>query len=137
MEINLVAVLVATVAMFATGAVWYGALFGKVWGEIHGFDKLSAKKQKELQSQMAIPYVGQLVVTFLTACALAFFFSSMPDTSSWLIAFVIWLGFMVQVTYGALVFGGSPEGQVTRKLLISLGGSLAAIVVGTTVLGLF
>lgn len=137
MEVNLTAVLVATVAMFVVGGVWYGVIFGKTWGKIHGFDKLSAKKQKEMQSQMAVPYLGQLVVTFLTAWALAFFMAEVPELSIWTLAFYTWIGFMLPMQYGAIVFGGAPEGKATVKFLISAAASLACALVGVWVLSLF
>lgn len=137
MEVNLTAVLVATVAMFVVGAVWYGVVFGKTWGKIHGFDKLSAKKQKEMQSKMALPYFGQLVVTFLTAWVLAFFMKEVPDLSIWTLAFYVWVGFMMPTQYGTIAFGGAPEGKATVKFFISAAGSLACVLVGVWVLSLF
>ncbi len=38
MDINYIAVLVAAVAQFIFGAIWYMPLFGGMWGKIHGFD---------------------------------------------------------------------------------------------------
>jgi len=137
MEVNLTAVLVATVAMFVVGGVWYGVVFGKLWGKIHGFDKLSAKKQKEMQSQMAVPYLGQLIVTFLTAWALAYFMDVLPELSIWTLAFYIWIGFMLPTQYGTIAFGGAPEGKATVKFLVATAGSLATVLAGVWVLSLF
>jgi hypothetical protein len=137
MDINLTAVLAATVAMFVAGAFWYGAIFGKQWGKIHGFDKLSEAKQKELQSKMAGPYAVQLVVTFFTAWVLAYAIGELPDLSIWTLAFWAWLGFILPTQYSAFAFGGAPEGYVTQKLAISAAGSLAHVLVGVWVLSLF
>jgi hypothetical protein len=35
-QINLLAVLLAAVAFFVLGALWYGPLFGKAWRELNG-----------------------------------------------------------------------------------------------------
>lgn len=137
MEVNLVAVLVAAVAMFIVGGVWYGVVFGKQWSQIHGFDKMSKKKQKEMQSQMALPYAGQLVVAFATAWVLAHFMNQLTEVTFWQLAFWVWLGFMMPTTYGVVVFGGAPEGKATVKFLISTTGSLACVLVGAYVLSLF
>ena len=137
MDVNLTAVLVATLAMFAVGGVWYGVLFGKTWGKIHGFDKLSAKKQKEMQSQMTMPYLGQLVVTFATAWVLAYFMNQFTDLSIWTFAFLVWVGFMMPTQYGVLAFGGAPEGKATVKFVIAATGSLACVLVGVWTLSLF
>lgn len=137
MEVNLTAVLVATVAMFVVGGVWYGVVFSKLWGKIHGFDKLSKKKQKEMQSQMTLPYLGQLVVTFATAWVLAYFMSKLSDLDIWTLAFWVWVGFMMPTQYGVLAFGGSPEGKATVKFLVSAAGSLACVLAGVYILSLF
>lgn len=51
MEVNIWAVLAATVAMFVVGAFWYMVPFGKIWGKIHGFDKLSKKNKKRCKKR--------------------------------------------------------------------------------------
>ena len=137
MDVNFVAVLVATAAMVVVGAVWYTLIFGRQWGEIHGFDKLSEKKQKELQSKMAVPYMLQVVFTFLTAYTLAFFMSKLPDISNGALAFWAWLGFMIPTLYSTLTFGGSPEGKIMQKFTISAGGTLAPVLTAVWVLNLF
>lgn len=137
MEVNLVAVVVATLAMFVVGAVWYGVVFGKTWGKIHGFDKLSAKKQKEVQSQMAVPYIGQLIVTFLTAWVLAHFMNVLPDLNVWELVFWVWLGFLLPTIYGVVAFGGAPEGKATVKFVIQTTGAFAYTLVGAYVLSMF
>jgi hypothetical protein len=49
--VSLSAVAVATVVQFIVGAIWYMPIFGKLWGEMFGFDKLSKKQQQEMQSK--------------------------------------------------------------------------------------
>lgn len=61
-EVNFWAVIAATVVMFAIGAFWYMVPFGKTWGKIHGFDKLSKKEQERQQKAMGPWYGAQLVV---------------------------------------------------------------------------
>lgn len=137
MDVNFIAVIAAAVAMFIVGAIWYGVIFGKQWGKIHGFDKLSEKQQKEMQSKMLVPYIGQYVVTFLTAWALAFFIQKLPDVGNGVIAFWVWLGFMIPTLYGAVTFGGAPEGKAIEKFVISAGGTLAPLLTAAWILNLF
>lgn len=136
-DVNLVAVSVAAVAMFIVGAVWYGLIFGRQWGEIHGFNKLSKEKQKELQSKMTVPYVGQFVFTFATAWTLAFFMSKFPELSNGALAFWVWLGFMLPTLYSAVTFGGAPEGAAIQKFVISAGGTFAPVLTAIWVINLF
>lgn len=137
MDINLLAVLAAAVAMFVVGGVWYMALFARVWGEMHGFDKLSKEEQKEMQSQMGPLYSTQIVVTIISAWALAYFLSAQQDTAWYVVAFLLWLGFIVPTEVSAVIFGGTEPKWVAKKIAISLGGSLAATLVGAWVISLF
>ena len=65
-ELNFLAIIVATLASFALGAVWYSLLFGKVWmGEL-GFTPEQMKG-----SNMARIFGTTLVLTFVMACGMA------------------------------------------------------------------
>ncbi|QQS18647.1 DUF1761 domain-containing protein [Candidatus Saccharibacteria bacterium] len=50
-DVKLSAVLVAAVAQFAVGAIWYMPLFGKLWGKIHGFDALDKKRSLKCKNK--------------------------------------------------------------------------------------
>ncbi|MGH7242485.1 MAG: DUF1761 domain-containing protein [Phycisphaerales bacterium] len=71
-EINWFAVLVAAVAMFMIGGLWYGAIFSKLWQRLHGYtDEQKAAMQKLRPPQvffsiMIAAYVGgALAMSFL------------------------------------------------------------------------
>lgn len=119
MGINLLAVSAATVVMFAIGAFWYMVPFAKIWGKIHGFDKLSEKQQKEMQTKMGPWYGVQLIVTIISAYVLAVLINLMPAQSPYYIAFLMWLGFALPTTAGNMIFGGAPEGYVWHKIAIT------------------
>lgn len=137
MDINLVAVLAATVAMFAVGGFWYMVPFAKAWGEMHGFDKLSKKEQKDMQSKMAPLYGTQIVVTFISAWFLAHFLAVQPNVEFYRIAFWLWLGFTVPTEVSSVIFGGTEGKWVVKKIAISIGGSLVCTLVGAWVISLF
>ena len=137
MEVNLIAVLAASVAMFIVGAIWYMPIFGKMWGEMFGFDKLSKKEQKEMQSKMGPYYLLQITVTILTAFVLARAINALPDVSPYQIAFCTWLGFMVPTTVSGVIFGGVDTKWIPRRILITIGGSLVTMLVGAFVISLF
>lgn len=137
MEINVVAVLVATVAMFAVGGFWYMVPFGTMWGKIHGFDKLSKKEQDAMSSKMG-PYYGvQALVTFISAWVLAHFLGALPDVAFWQLAFWVWLGFIVPTEVSSVIFGGTEGKWIASKIAISIGGSLVCTLVGAWVISLF
>lgn len=136
MEINLVAVLAATAAMFAVGAFWYTALFSKEWGRIHGFDKLSKKTQDEMVAKMGPIYGVQALVTFVSAWMLAFFLVALPNVEWYTTAFFLWLGFIVPTQVSDVLFGGTEGKYALQKIFIVTGGALACTIVGAWVITL-
>lgn len=137
MEINIVAVLVATVAMFIVGAFWYMILFGKEWGKIHGFDRYSKTEQDAMRSQMTPFYVVQLIVTFVSAWMLAHFIAVQPSVTFYEIAFWLWLGFILPTQVSAVIFGGTEGKFIAQKIAIMAGGSLVCTIAGAWVISLF
>lgn len=137
MEVNIWGVVVATIAMFIVGALWYMVVFQKQWGEMFDFDKLSKAKQKEMQAQMGPYYALQMVVTAVTAFVLALFLALLPEESPYLLAFWVWLGFVVPTQVSAVIFGGVDAKWIPRRIGIMAGGSLAPLMVAAFVLGLF
>lgn len=134
MEINLIAVLVATVAQFVVGAIWYMPVFGKLWGQMHGFDKLSKAEQKEAQSKMAPLMITQFLFTILTTYVLAHFIVKNPDYSPYELVMWIWLGFFVPTQVSAVLFGGTDPKWVMKKTLVMAFGSLVVLLAGAFVL---
>lgn len=137
MDVNVVAVLAAAVAMFAVGGFWYMVPFAKPWGEIHGFDKLSKKEQQAMASKMGPYYGAQVVVTFISAWALAYFIGVLPGIPWHVVAFWLWLGFIVPTEVSSVIFGGTESKWITKKIVISIGGSLVCTFVGAWVINLF
>lgn len=132
--VSLWAVVLATVAQFVVGMVWYMPLFGKLWGKIHGFDKLSKAEQKEMQSQMGPYYALQLLVTILTAFVLAKLVALMPDYSVYKMAGLVWLGLALPTQVSAVVFGGTEGKWMLKKIAVMVGGSLACIFAAVVVI---
>ena len=134
MHFSMFAVFVTTVAMFAVGAVWYMVLFAKQWGEIHGFDKVDKKTQKEMQKKMGPMLLVQLVMTMATAWVLARLIVKIPDYSAYWLAFIIWLGFILPTQVSGVLFGGTEPKWVGRKILILAGGAFVNVMVAALIL---
>src|SRR5437868_3473041 len=101
-HINFLAVLIAALAQFAVGGIWYTVIFGKKWGEMHGFDKLSKAKQDEMKSMMGPFYGLQFLVTIFTSVVLAKLIVLLPNYSAYTLALLVWLGFVVPTEFGAI-----------------------------------
>lgn len=138
MELNYVAIVVATVLQFMFGWVWYMPIFGKAWGVIHGYDKLSQEEQEKAQKSMTPQLVLQFAGTFLTTVVLALLLASL--SSEWHAfgaAGFVWLGFVLPTQASAVMFGGTPKEWMCKKLAIMASGSLACYMIAATVLYFF
>jgi len=97
-------VLVAAIASFAIGGLWYSVLFGKKWQAEMGFTPESMQNMK-MSAQKA--YAGFLVIALVSAYVLAHFvqYLGVIDVSGALqLAFWIWLGFALPIIVGALLW---------------------------------
>ena len=65
---NYLAVLVAGVAVFVLGALWYMPLFGKAWREARGItEQMAAEGQKDMGKTLAVIAVCNLVMAWAVA----------------------------------------------------------------------
>ncbi|MFA9262729.1 MAG: DUF1761 domain-containing protein [Undibacterium sp.] len=137
MELNYLAIFVATVLQFVSGWIWYMPLFGKTWGAMHGYDQLSKedqeKVQKEMGPQLGLQFLGSLVTTFV----LALFIAGLPaEWNTYGIAGFMWLGFVVPTQMSAVMFGGTPKPWMVKKTVIMAGGSLVCLMIAAVTLDL-
>lgn len=134
MNVNYLAVFVATVAEFILGALWYMPLFGNLWGKIHGFEKVPKEKQKEMQKQM-MPLLGvQFVATLVTTIVLAIFLAYQPTWNAYAMSGFFWIGFVVPTQVSAVLFGGTNPKWVITKIAVMAGGSLVCLEAATVIL---
>lgn len=128
MSINYLAILIASVAQFIIGAIWYMPIFGNIWGKIHGMDTKSPEEQKVMQSKMMPLLVVQFIVTVVTTVVLAIFITNLPQSwNVYALAGFFWLGFVVPTQVSAVLFGGTKPEWVVTKIVIMAGGSLLCL----------
>lgn len=138
MNINYVAVLVAAVAQFIFGAIWYTPIFGKLWGKIHGFDKATPEEQKVMTKEM-MPYLGiQFFFTIVTTFVFALLLNGIPsDWNIYGLAGFFWLGFIVPTQVSAVIFGGTKKEWLAKKSLIMIFGALGCMMILAFVMNWF
>ncbi len=135
MELSYKAIFVATLLEFIFGAAYYGPVFGKIWGRMHGFDKLSKEVQEKMMKGMAPYYAIQLFVTIVTTTVLALFLKALPaGWNPYGMAGFFWLGFVVPTQVSAVIFGGTEPKWMLGKIMISAVGSLGCLMIATAIL---
>jgi hypothetical protein len=135
MSLNYFAILLATIGQFIVGAIWYTVFFGKLWGKMHGFDKLPKAVQQKLMSQMGPTYGVQFLVTLLTSFVLALFIAVLPaDWNPYGLAGFFWLGFVVPTTVSGVLFGGTENKWVIQKIAVQIGASFLCLQTGAAII---
>jgi len=103
-EINYVAILIAVVANFILGFIWYTPLFGKVWAKEHGFDMTQKPPSGALAKGMIIMIIGNFLMAYVFAHNIAVWnpvtwgqppADVSPVMNAFTAAFFTWLGFFL------------------------------------------
>ena len=136
MHLNYGAIILATVLDFIAGAVWYSVFFGKIWGHIHGFDKLPKEVQNKMQKEMGPFYGLQALVTLVTVFVLAIFLSYQPTWNAYAMAGFFWLGFVLPTLISAVIFSNTERKFMFPKVAIQSGAALVCLEIAAAVLHL-
>ncbi len=137
-EVNIWAVVVAAIASMVVGSIWYGPLFGKMFSELMGFNKLSPEQQAEMKKGMTKLYVVQFISSLVMFYVLACFISriDLGDISAVkgavFTGLLAWLGFILTTQLGNALWGGK-----MKLFWLGAGNSLVTVVVGALILGLW
>ncbi len=109
--INFWAVLIAGILSMVLGFLWYGPLFGKVWMRGNGIDPDNKELMDSMQKSAGPAYiqmfVGALIMAYVFAHALWAYGNSVsmaPWMAGLQCGFWVWLGFILPVKYGDLLW---------------------------------
>lgn len=109
-NVNELAVLAAAIVSMVIGALWYSPLlFGKAWMKLMGFSAKDMEKAKK--KGMGKLYFYNFIAALVLACVLAWFIgvSGASGLSEGIIvAFWVWLGFIVSILIGGVLWEGRP-----------------------------
>ena len=105
--INYLAVVSAGLATFFLGAVWYTALFGKLWVQLTGYTE---EKIKELQAKRppAVFFGGMIVCYLVLSYAVAVLANSLSITSpiqGAVLGLTLWAGLAATIGFTAHLAG--------------------------------
>jgi hypothetical protein len=133
-EINIWAVLLATLSSMIVGAIWYARpVFGNWWIK-------AAKVDMDRNASAVVPIIVTLVVSFISALVLAGsaaiaqeFYGGNFLLNSIVTAIILWAGFTAArfITHDA--FEGRPAGLT----LLNISHELVTLVIMALIIGLF
>jgi uncharacterized membrane protein YedE/YeeE len=104
--INYLAVVVAALANYIIGAIWYAALFRKAWTRLSG----NAEMKVSVLS-VVLALIGALLTSFILDHALVFANSYLKTSGvagGLMVGFLNWLGFIAPVTIGVVIYEKKP-----------------------------
>ena len=110
MHINMMAILVAVVANFILGFIWYTPLFGKAWAKENGFDISIKPTGGEMAKGMIFMVIGNFLMAYVFAHnnAAWSYVPGMKEASPVSIilnsTIFTWLGFYLPVDLGAVAW---------------------------------
>jgi hypothetical protein len=105
MKINYPAVLVAAVAHFIIGGLWYGLLFGNKFVELIGWspEKLKAMESHNPAKQMIIAFLTGLLLVYILAHFIDYT-GARTAVDGLQTAFWLWLGFVATTQLATVIF---------------------------------
>jgi len=116
-HLNMVAVIIAVVANFIFGAIWYMPLFGKAWAKEMKMDPNGPKPPASVMYRgMAIMVIGNFLMAFVFAHNIAVWNPvtwGQPADPAWggkaacMAAFFTWLGFYLPQDLGRIAWEGA------------------------------
>jgi hypothetical protein len=137
-EINYVAILVAVVANFFVGFLWYTPLFGKAWAKENGFDTSVKPAGGDIAKGMIMNVIGNFLLAYVFAHNMAAwtFVPEMKDAPAvgtiMMSAIFTWLGFFVPVDLNAVAW----ERKSWKLFFINTGYHLTTLIVASAILTL-
>ncbi len=139
MDQNYTLILLATVAQFILGAMWYSPLmFGKWWMEIMESTHLSKEELQKIQKAMAPFYGLQFLLTVLSTFVLSLFIHYLQMANvgfyAYGIAGWVWLGFIVPSQVAGVVWANTKQKYWVKQIFVMTSYSLVAMMIAAWIL---
>ena len=100
--VNYLAVVVAALANYIIGSLWYGVLFRKAWQKLSGVGEM-----KVTALSVVVGLIGALLTSYVLQHSLVFgaeYLKSNGIGTGLMGALFIWLGFIAPVTVGVVIY---------------------------------
>jgi hypothetical protein len=130
MQINYMMIFVATILQFILGALWYSPLiFGKLWMQIMEVTHISKEELSKMQKEMGPFYALQFFITFFSTFSFATLTPFVPAFSTYHLAFWLWIGFIVPVQIGSVIWGNTKKKFWAKQLFVITSYQLIALMI--------
>lgn len=136
LPINYTAILIAVVANFILGFLWYTPLFGKAWAKEMGFDMTVKPTSGEMAKGMIFMVIGNFLMAYVFAHNMAAWsfvpgMGQLPKMGTVMnSAIFTWLGFYLPVDIGAVTW----EKKSWKLFGINTGYHLVMLLVAAIIL---
>ena len=115
-------------------AIWYGPIFGKQWGKMLGYSKLSQKESDKIKKEMWKSLLWELSMILTFYITLGFLIAITPHYSAVFIAFIIWLGIVVPITASVVLWSWVGKEQIVPRILITISFRFVMIMIAGFIL---
>ena len=137
MDVNYTLVIIATIAQFILGALWYSPLmFGKWWMQIMEVTNIAPEDLKRMQKAMGPFYALQLFLTLFTTISFANLMPYITAFSAYHVAFWLWIGFVAPTQIGTVLWGRTQKKFWVKQIFTMLSYSLVGMMLMAFVLGM-
>jgi len=134
---NLMLIILATLAQFILGALWYSPLlFGKTWMSIMEVSHYTKEELQKMQKSM-MPFYGlQFFLTLITTWVLAsnILFLGLSGSAAYFYAGFMWLGFIAPIQISSVVWSSTKRKYWIKQISIMSGMQLVGIMLATFIL---
>jgi hypothetical protein len=133
--VNYWAVLVGGILSFVLGGLWYGPIFGKKWIALSKFspEDMAAARAKGMTKSYILMFITSLIMSYVLFNFIAYevgFSQQGGALSGAVCGFFAWLGFVMPVTLGSVLW----EGKSYPLWFINTGYYLVSLVIVGAVL---
>lgn len=136
MEVNITAVIVATITATVLGMLWYGPLFGKLWMQVLGVSPEDIKAREKMKKGMMPILATQVFLTLFQVYVLAHFINAWSGASGIETALWIWAGFVMPMVAATAMWNNDSEKIAWTRFLIQGGYQLVCFVMFGAILGM-
>lgn len=136
MEINYILIVIAALAQFILGALWYSPIiFGKWWMEIMEVTNLSKEKLLEMQKKMSPFYALQFFLTLFSTFALVNLVG-MTTLSIYHLAFWIWISFIVPTQISGVIWGNTKKQFWAKQVFVMVSYQIVGLMLAAWILSM-